>query len=144
MHAIIRRKYGEHYLSAVFGYFWYRLTPEERKKYKADDKELPWLWYRIVWDPEKKRLIKLADIEHRIIIIDTDQSDWDKNKYGMGCVDFLSKELLDSFLDAEVQPPEIFEKCREVDAGFIFNETPEIKTQTGEASAAQQPRCKNV
>ncbi len=37
--------------------------------------------------------------------------------------------MLDSFLDKEQQPDEILEKCRLIDAGYIYEEIQEIKGQ---------------
>lgn len=40
---------------------------------------------------------------------------------GVGSVDFLNRELLDSFLDSEEQPEDILEKCRSMDAGYVYD-----------------------
>ncbi len=65
----------------------------------------------------------------QILIIDSEQDNWKKDEQGVGCVDFLSRELLDSFLDEEKQPEDILNKCRKMDADYIYIDTPEIKTQ---------------
>ncbi len=89
-----------------------------------------------MWDPEKKRLIRWHAMEPntkyiipQVLIIDSEQSNWITDEHGVGCVDFLSKELLDSFLDEQQQPADILDKCRAMDSGYVYNETPEIKTQ---------------
>lgn len=46
-----------------------------------------------------------------------------------GVLIFLSRDLLDSFLDKEQQPDDILEKCRLIDAGYIYEEIQEIKGQ---------------
>ena len=63
------------------------------------------------------------------MFVDSDQTNWNMDEHGIGCVDFLSKELLDSFLDEAEQPEEILEKCRAMDAGYVYDDTPEIRTQ---------------
>ncbi len=129
MHAIIRQGNGKYYISAVFGYY--------RDITAMNDREEIHKRYWIVWNPEKTRLIRwlnlVPDTEYlipQILIVDADQSNWNKDQNGVGCVDFLSRELLDSFLDSEQQPAEIIEKCLEMDAGYVYNETPEIRTET--------------
>ena len=65
----------------------------------------------------------------QILVVDADRENWNLDDEGEGCVDFLSKELLDSFLDKEQQPEDILEKCRLMDAGYIYEEIQEIKDQ---------------
>ena len=65
----------------------------------------------------------------QILIIDAKQDNWNENEDGEGCVNFLNRELLDSFLDDEIQPQEILDKCREMDADYIYEEIPEIMCQ---------------
>ena len=119
MHAIVRQGNGKYYISAVFGY------------YQADDKP-----YWIIWDAEQKRLIRWLSmvpntkyIIPQILVVDADQSNWNMDDEGVGSVDFLNRELLDSFLDSEEQPEDILQKCRSLDDGYIYDETPEIKTE---------------
>ena len=52
-------------------------------------------------DPNTKYLIP------QILIVDSNQDNWNTDEEGVGCVDFLSRELLDSFLDEENQPEDI-------------------------------------
>lgn len=133
MHAIIRQGNGKYYISAVFGYYRDITATDDYERYLEEIHKPYW----IVWNPEKTRLIRwLAMVPNtkylipQILIVDTDQSNWNTDQNGVGCVDFLSRELLDSFLDLEQQPPDIIDKCLEMDAGYVYDETPEIKTET--------------
>ena len=132
MHAIIRQGNGKYYISAVFGYYRDITATDDYERYLEEIHKPYW----IVWNPEKTRLIRwLAMVPNtkylipQILIVDTDQSNWNTDQNGVGCVDFLSRELLDSFLDLEQQPSDIIDKCLEMDAGYVYDETPEIKTE---------------
>lgn len=123
---------GKYYISAVFGYFRDITATDEYEKYIQSIYNPYW----IVWDEEKKRLIKWLNmvsndkyINPQILIIDSEQKNWNMDDDGVGCVDFLSRDLLDSFLDKEQQPEDILEKCRLMDAGYIYEEIQEIKGQ---------------
>ena len=127
MHALVCQGKGKYYVSAVFGYY----NDDYKKRYDESQYD-----YWIVWDEEKKRLIRWLQFSPKsnymhpqILNIDSTQENWELDAHGLGCADFLSKDLLDSFLDQEVQPEEILEKCRSMDAGYIYEETPEIKSQ---------------
>lgn len=92
MHAIIRQGNGKYYISAVFAH--YRDTASQYPD-KTD-------WW-VVWDAEEKKLIRQMNavslptgIHLQVLIIDTDRHDWNMDERGIGCVDFLNKELLDS------------------------------------------------
>lgn len=133
MHALVNQGNGKYYLSYVFGYYRDITATDEYKRYVQSIHKPYW----IVWDAEKQRLIRwkacVPDTKYiitQILIVDTDQSNWNMDENGVGCVDFLSRELLDSFLDEENQPEEILAKCRAVVEGYVYSETPEIKTQT--------------
>ena len=132
MHALIRQGNGKYYVSAVFGYYKDITAKDEYERY-LEEISKP---YYIVWDEEKKRLIRwLAWVPNtkyiipQILIIDSEQDNWTTDENGGECVDFLSRDLLDSFLDEEEQPEDILQKCHAMDIGYIYNETPEIKTQ---------------
>ena len=132
MHAIIRQGEGKYYVSAVFGYYKDITATDDYEKYLQNIHNPYW----IVWDAEKRRLIKWLAfapntkyIIPQVIIIDADQSNWRKDENGVGCVDFLNRELLDSFLDRDEQPKEILDKCHAMDAGYVYEETTEIKTE---------------
>lgn len=132
MHAIIRQGNGKFYVSAVFGYYKDITAEDDYKRYIEEIYKPYW----IVWDEEQKRLIRwptmVPDKKYiipQILIIDSDQNNWVMDEQGVGCVDFLSRELLDSFLDEEQQPTDVLEKCRTAYQSFVYNETPEIKTK---------------
>lgn len=123
---------GEYYISAVFGYYRDITATEDYERYLQSIHKPYW----IVWNEEKNRLIRwqtfIPDSKYlipQILIIDAEQENWNTDEDGVGCVDFLSRELLDSFLDEELQPEELLDKCRAMDEGYIYQETPEIKTQ---------------
>lgn len=132
MHAIIRQDDGKYYVSAVFGYYRDVTATEDYKRYIENIHKPYW----IVWDSEKKRLIRwlsmVPDTKYiipQILIVDSERNNWNLDEEGVGCVDFLSRELLDSFLDDEIQPEEILSKCRAMDAGYVYNEITEVKNQ---------------
>ena len=132
MHAIVCQGNGKYYVSAVFGYFRDITATDDYEKYIQSIRNPYW----IVWDEEKKRLIRwlnmVPDTKYiipQILIVDSDHENWNMDDDGVGCVDFLSRDLLDSFLDLDQQPEEILEKCRSMDAGYIYEEIQEIKGQ---------------
>ena len=132
MHAIVCQGNGKYYVSAVFGYFRDITATDDYEKYIQSIHNPYW----IVWDEEKKRLIRwlhmVPDAQYiipQILIVDSDHENWNMDDDGVGCVNFLSRDLLDSFLDLDQQPEEILEKCRSMDAGYIYEEIQEIKGQ---------------
>lgn len=132
MHAIIRQGDGKYYISAVFGYYRDITATDDYERYL----EKIYKPYWIVWDPEKKRLIRwltmVPDTKYiipQILIVDADQINWIKDEQGVGCVKFLDRALLDSFLDAEDQPQDILEKCYAMDAGYVYDDIQEIKSE---------------
>lgn len=132
MHAIIRQGDGKYYISTVYGYYRDITATDKAGKYHQYISNPYW----IVWDPEKKRLIRWKNMVQnttylipQTLIIDSEHDNWVLNDEGEGCVKFLSRELLDSFLDKENQPEDILEKCLAMDAEYVYNDTPEIKTQ---------------
>ena len=105
MHAIIRQGEGKYYVSAVFGYYKDIKATDDHEKYLQEIHNPYW----IVWDAEKRHLIKwLACVPNteyiipQVIIIDAAQDNWRKDEDGIGCVDFLNRDLLDSFLGRSV------------------------------------------
>lgn len=132
MHAIVCQGNGKYYISAVFGYYRDITATEEYERYLEGIHKPYW----IVWDAEKKRLIRwhamvpnTKYIIPQLLVVDADQSNWSIDDEGVGSVDFLNRELLDSFLDSEEQPEDILEKCRSMDAGYVYDEMQEIKTE---------------
>lgn len=131
MHAIVRQGNGRYYVSAVFGYYEDITAEDEHQRYL----EIIHKSYCIVWNPEKSRLISCPAMAKntdclipQIIVVDSDLRGWNINEDGEGCVDFLSRELLDSFLDSDIQPDDILAKCRKMDEGYEYNEIREIRT----------------
>ena len=132
MHAIVCQENGKYYVSAVFGYFKDITATDEYEKYLQSIHNPYW----IVWDEEKKRLIRWLEmvpniryIIPQVLIVDSECENWNMNDDGEGCVDFLSRALLDSFLDNEQQPEDILKKCRQMDDGYTYEEIQEIKDQ---------------
>ena len=135
MHAIVRLGSGKYYISAVFGYY-HDVTVTEGCEGDHQSFSKP---YWIVWDEKRERLIRwqsmtpnIKSLIPQILIVDSSRDGWNVDKDGEdgeGCVDFLSRELLDSVLDEEVQPADILEKCRLMDSGYVYDATPEIRTQ---------------
>lgn len=124
MHALVYQGNGQHYVSAVFGWN------------NSDDYESANNSYWIVWDSEKKRLIRWLDFRQntkyllkQILIVEADQSNWNMNEKGEGCVNFLSRKFLDSLLRKRVQPRDVLEQCKAMDAGYVYEPFHEIKTR---------------
>ena len=132
MHALVCQGNGKYYVSAVFGYFKDITATDDYDRYLESIRKPYW----IVWDEKKKRLIRWLNmvpnteyIIPQILIVDADKQNWNIDNEGVGCVDFLSREMLDSFLDMEEQPEVILEKCRSIDSGYVYEEIQEIKEQ---------------
>lgn len=132
MHAIIRQGDGKYYVSAVFGFFRRIDSSGCGKEHLRQFNRPHW----IVWDEKKGRLIRwlsmVPNTEYlipQILIVDSDHSGWNTNEEGEGCVGFLTRTLLDSFLDAEQQPREILDLCRQMDAGYTYAGIQEIRTR---------------
>lgn len=131
MHAMILQGAGKCYISALFGF--YRDISADRNSENCLSSIYNTYW--IVWDANGERLVKWQTyvpktkyIIPQILIVDSYRGNWNMDEDGVGCVDFLSKELLDTILGAELQPVGVLEKCRAMDSGYVYNATPEIKT----------------
>ena len=118
MHAIVREKNGNYYITPVFGYL--------GGKYQ----------YYFVWNKDRNRISKLSVYEENgryltrgIIIVDSDQSNWIMDENGIGCIDFLTLDQLEEIVCMNDQPEDILKKCREMDEGYEYEERPEIKTE---------------
>lgn len=125
MHAMIMQGGGRYYISPVFGHYSDIVASKRVGGFKS---------YWIVWDAERSRLIRQvkylgASLVPTMLIVDSAHDDWVLNEDGEGCVGFLSKELLDSFLDLEVQPEEILAQCRAMDAGYVYQDIQEIRSE---------------
>lgn len=132
MQAIVRKGNGEYYVSAVYGYYSDIFAEDVYERYLQSIHNPYW----IVWNEEKTRLIRCLAMTPgtrylipQIVIIDADQSDWIMDDCGVGCVSYLSRELLDSFLDEAIQPAAILDKCRALDDGYTYHEIQDIKSQ---------------
>ncbi len=132
MHGIICQGNGQYYISAVYGYYKNITATDDYKQYIQSIHNPYW----VVWDKEKKKLIKWLNMKPntkyiipQILIVNSDQENWKIDENGEGCVDFLTRELLDSFLDCERQPDDILEKCRSIDKNYVYEEIQEIKTK---------------
>ena len=139
MHAIIRQGNGKYYVSYVFGYYTDIRSEDEYQRYV----ESIYNTYYVVWNEEKTKLIKYLEMEPKtknrsiklqVIVIDTNQDNWNLNEKHEGCVDFLSKELILSLLKTEKQPEDILEKCRAADRGYVYHEYQDIKTNADVAN----------
>lgn len=133
MHVLVCQGNGKYYVSAAYGYFRDVTATESLEKNRQMFRNP----FFVVWNEEKTRLIRLKkynpNVNHIVpqaLVIDNDRQNWLADEEGAGCVDFLSRELLDSFLDDEKQPKELLSKCRALDADYVYNETPEIQSQT--------------
>ena len=132
MHAIVRQGNGKYYISAVFGYYRDITATDDYEKYIQEIHNPYW----IIWDAEMSHLIRWSAMTPntkylipQILIIDSNQDNWNMDDNGVGCVDFLSREILDSFLDKSEQPEDILNKCRLMDVGYVYEEVQEIKDQ---------------
>ncbi len=134
MHALIRQGNGKYYVSAVFGYYKNITAADGYERYLQSIRNPYW----IVWNEAKNRLVKwhASDpntpqyITPQLLIVDADESDWVEDENGEGCVNFLSKEIIDSLLQSEQQSEEILAQCRAVDAAYEYNEISEIKSDS--------------
>ena len=118
MHAIVREKDGNYYITPVFGYL--------GGKYQ----------YYFVWNKDRSRISKLSAYEENgryltrgIIIVDSDQSNWIMDENGIGCVDSLTLDQLEDMVCMNNQSEDILKKCREMDKGYEYEERTEIKTE---------------
>lgn len=132
MYALVCQGNGKYYTSAVFGYFEDITATNDYDRYIESIHKPYW----IVFDENKKRLIRWLNmvpntkyIIPQILIVDADRQNWNVDNEGVGCVDFLTREMLDSFLDMEEQPEAILEKCRSIDSEYVYEEIQEIKEQ---------------
>lgn len=84
MHAIIRQGNGEYYISAIFGYFKNITATDEYERYIQSIHSSYW----IVWDKEKKTLIRWLNMEPntkymipQLLIVDSDYENWNRRKW---------------------------------------------------------------
>ena len=132
MHALICQGEGKYYVSAVFGYYTDINAATEYERYLQSLKRC-----FIVWDVEKKRLIRWSELRPgtkflipQLLVVDADKTNWHDDGDNAGFVDFLDRKQLDSFLDAETQPEDVLEQCRALDVGYVYEEWREIRSET--------------
>lgn len=129
MHCIIRKRNGEYYTSAIFGSY-LDVVGEERR----------WRWadrYYYVFDESKTKLIKQPGffcdkrphLDTAILLFDVNEDRYVFDEDDDGCLDFLSKEKIEHYVQMEFLPSEILEQCKKYDETVMFHETVEIKTQ---------------
>lgn len=118
MHALVREGNEKYYISPVSGYI--------GGKYQ----------HYYVWNKDRSRIFKLPAyktsggyLTRKIIIVDSDQSDWKKDENGVGSVDFLTLDLLEDMACMNDQSEDILDKCRNMDEGYEYEERPEIRTE---------------
>ena len=118
MHAIVREKEGNYYITPVFGYL--------GGKYQ----------HYFIWNKDRSRISKLPAYEEnkrylirKIIIVDSDQSGWIMDENGIGCVNFLTLDQLEDIVCMNDQPEDILKRCREMDKGYEYEERLEINTE---------------
>ncbi|MBQ8496987.1 MAG: hypothetical protein IJ489_05975 [Clostridia bacterium] len=125
MYAIIRLGNGKFYTSPVFGYY--------KNPAQADDY---FSYYYIVFNRENDRLIRCDEMEQdtkylipRVIIVDTDTTDWLLEEDGTGGVSFLPRETADAITESENTPSDILEKCLNIVQTFRYDEYAEIRNE---------------
>ena len=130
MQAIICQGNGKYYLSTIYGYYKDINAKNDYERYLQEIYNPYW----IVWDEKKEHLIKWYNVVpdskyiiYKIIIIDSDQTNWNLNADGEGCINFLSKEILISLLNKDIKSNSLLSKCLEIDKKYIYIDKPEIK-----------------
>lgn len=131
MHVIVRQGNGKYYVSTVFGYYNDIKSDDDYQRY-LESIHTP---YYVVWDEEKKRLIKWFAMQPntrylipQILVVDSDRSDWIMDEEGIGGVAFLPRKLADEYIEKGTIPEDIYEKCLEAGHGYSYNAYPEIIT----------------
>lgn len=132
MHAIVRQGNGKYYISPVFGYYNDVKSEDDYQRY-LESVHTP---YYVVWDEEGKYLVKCLEMQPntkylipQILIVDADRDNWVTDEEGVGGVDFLPRELADEIIENRIVPDEIYSRCKAMDAGYVYDSEPEIKTE---------------
>lgn len=130
MHAIVNQPGGKQYISAVFAYYKDVTATDDYQRYIESIHNT----YYVVWNENHTTLIKwlvmvpnTKYIIPQILIVDSDQSDWIVNNDGEGCVNFLTRDIIDSVTESGEMPETVYKKCNSAYSDFLYNETPEIK-----------------
>lgn len=132
MHALIRQDNGKYYVSTVFGYYKDVKSKDDYQRYLESIHSA----YYVVWDESETRLIKWFAMQPntkylipQLIIIDSAQKGWIVDEEGVGGVDFLPRDIADQLIDMGKIPTEIMKQCKALDASFVYNPYPEVKTE---------------
>ena len=133
MYAIVRQGNGKYYTSTVFGYFHDVKSIDDYQRY-LERIHSP---YYIVWDKTKTHLAKVfaiqpntKDLIPQILIVDTNKENWvEDDKTGMGCVNFLTRDVADRLTSSQEISPDIFEKCMFLENSFSYDSCPEVRTE---------------
>lgn len=125
MYAIIRNGKGGYDTSVVFGYYCFVSARSRRKRY----------WERIhnqfyvVLSADRKQLIKQPvfpwkkrQLDPLVLITDQECGDWVMDEDGHGCVDFLAGIDFASPGETVELPPELLERCIQIDAAYSYQE----------------------
>lgn len=121
MHAIIRKGNKEYYISVVLGF--YRINP------KADK------YYFVVLNEDKNKLIKCDQyfpgniLSPRLLIVDNDTSNWNKDENGIGEVNLFNKDELDTYCEKDEIPQEILNRILHLDNKYKYKEYNEINNK---------------
>lgn len=128
MHAIINNGNGDYYVSYVFGRY-HDINYNDRPELDASADLF------IIWNKDKTKIIAYPSqvlgtryILPLVTIIDVSGNEWFEKGDDNCCVDFLSKETIESLLNTESQPEDILEKCREADKDYKYRDIREINT----------------
>ena len=64
----------------------------------------------------------------QVLIVDSDKQNWIE-KDDDGCVDFLNKSIIDTFVENGFQDNELLQKCKDIDNDYTYEEYPEINDE---------------
>lgn len=132
MRAIVRQWDGKYYVSPVFGYY---------KDVKSEDNYQRYLEsirtpYYVIWDESGEHLVKWFAMQPntkylipQILIIESNQEDWNVDEDGVGGVVFMPREMADQIIESGIFSDGIFGKCKAVGADYKYNPEPEIITK---------------
>lgn len=132
MHAIVRQGNGKYYVSAVFGYYTDIKSEDDYQRY-LERIHSP---YYVVWDETHSRLVKCFEMQQgtkylipQVLVVDSDQTGWTVDENGIGGVDYLPRNLADYYIEQGELPEDIFRRCTEQEAEYVFEPYKEIRSQ---------------
>jgi len=124
MYAIIREGAGKFYTSMVFGYY--------QSLDASDYKSRSW----IILNKEKTALIRQPFLQQNttylipmVIIVDADDSDWNKEDENRKSAAFLPTNDLTEMIEENRLPAHLLQKCIDLDQAYRFESVREIKTE---------------